>query len=264
MLDLSSIHRCADITEAHVIQAARSREQMRELLMHAAKISRPGEGAAKVMLALARMAMSSSDWVEGDLRADLRANGDRIDVDVKSVSGGVIERVFPTFTLDAPLEELMRAVQMVPNMIDPLFMHAPSAEHVVLVSSEELYDELPPESVEIGEAEHDFTSLNITVGEVIPESEVERPVLKGARPALANDDVHTRKTVQRMAAIRPEALRSEPPPPTTRKAPPSTVRNPNPAGQPSSTDGRVSVSQNKPAAEGDPPKKDEDFDEGWE
>jgi hypothetical protein len=255
MLDLSTIKRCADISDSHVIQAAKSRESMRELLLYAAKISKPGEGAAKVLLAFARMAMSTSDWVEGDLRVDIHAKGERIDVDVKAVSGGVIERVFPTFTLDAPIDEIVRAVQLVPRMIEPLFVHAPADDHLVLVSSEELYDELPPEPVEIGEAEHDFSSLNIEVAEAVPESEIERPVLKGARPALEGN-VHTRRTVQRMAAIRPEALRSDVPPPTRRVA---AVKLPPPkAPEP------TAPSKSEPKAEPEPKPNDDDFDGGWE
>ena len=257
MVDLSTIKRCADIQEAHVIQAAKTRDDMRALLLHAAKISRPGEGASKVLLALARMAMSSSDWVDGDLRADLVANGERTDVDVKSISGGVIERVFPTFTLDAPIDEFTRAVRLVPKMIEPLFMHAQSEEHLVFVSDEELYEDLPPESVEIGEAEADFGSLNIVIADAVPESEVERPVLKGAtRPAIDPADVHRRKTVERMPAIGREALRSDVPPPSRRGEPP-IKRAPPPAAP--KTEPKA---QPEPKAESEP--KADDLDGEWD
>ena len=258
MVDLSTIKRCADITETHVIQAAKARDDMRALLLHASKISRPGEGASKVLLALARMAMSSSDWVEGDLRADFVAAGERTDVDVKAVSGGVIERVFPTFTLDAPLDEFVRAVRLVPKMIEPLIMHAQSDEHIVFVSDDELFDEPPPESVEIAEPEADFGSLNIVIADAVPESEIEKPVLKGARPSPALDphDVHRRKTVERMPAIGREALRSDVPPASR-------------AGQPPMKAKAKSVppakAKSKPPPDPDAkPKPDDDFDEGWE
>ena len=229
MVDLSSIKRCADINETHVIQAAKSRDDMRSFLAHVAKVSRPGEGAAKVLLAFARMAMSSSDWVEGELRVDLVASGERTDVEIKAVSGGVIERVFPMFTIDAALDEFVRAVRLVPKMIEPLIMHSQSDNHMVLVVEEELFDDPPPESVEVAgddpqvgelavtaEAENDFGSLNIEIADVVPESEIERPVLKGATRPSPEADIHTRKTVQRMPAIGRDALRSDAPPPKRR------------------------------------------------
>ena len=265
MVDLSTIKRCADITESHVIQAARTRDDMRSLLLHAAKVSRPGEGASKVLLALARMAMSSSDWVEGDLRADLIAHGERTDVDVKAVSAGVVERVFPTFTLDAPLEEFSRAVRLVPKMIEPLTMHAQTDDHLVFVSTEDLYEEPPPESVEIGEAENDFGSLNIVIGEAVPESEIEKPMLKGAtRPAIDPGDIHRRKTVERMPAIGRDALRSDLPPPSKRGEPPTRRAEPAPAskrGEPAPPSKRA---EPPPAPAKDGEAKADDLDGEWD
>lgn len=273
MVDLSTIKRCGDISETHVIQAAKTRDDMRQLLMHAAKVSRPGEGCAKVLLAVARMAMSSSDWLEGELRADFQASGEKTDVDIKAVSGGVIERVFPTFTLDAPLDEIVRAVQLVPRMIVPLIMHTQSSDHVVFVSTEELFEDLPPDPVEIeGDAEEDFGSLNddfgslnIEVADAIPESEVEKPVLRGAhRPALEGD-IHSRKTLHRMVAIGREALRSDVPPATKRGEPPMKAKAKSAPPKAKTKTVPPTKSKSTPPTEGETkPKPDDDFDGGWE
>jgi len=198
MIDLSTVQHCADITDSLVVDAAKSRDDMHRLLLHAAKISCPGEGASKILLALARMGMSSNDWVEGDLRADFVASGEKTVVDVKRASGGVLERVFPTLTFDAPLDEFVRAVRLVPRMFQPLLAHALSDDHLVFVSNQVLYDEPP---LEIDDAEDHLGS----------EREVEQPAVQAARPEF-DPDIHSRKTAQRLSAIPRDALRSDAPP----------------------------------------------------
>ncbi len=207
MIDLSTVHCCADITDSLATEAAGSRDDMRALLVHAAKISRPGEGASKILLALGRMVVTPIAWVQGELRADFVASGDKTDADIKWVVGGFLERVFPTVTFDAPLDEFVRAVRLAPRMFQPLLAHAASDDHLVFVSSQTLYDDPPLESVGSG----DFDALELDI-------EVEQPGVEGARPGF-DPEIHSRKTAQRLSAIPRDALRSDAPPAKTK--PPS-------------------------------------------
>jgi len=100
MGDFDDIQRCADLTDAHVIVAVRSRAAMRELLERLMTVGRPSEGGPKVLLAFARMATTSCDWIEGDLRVEITDDAGACAIDVLvDLGGGFRERVFPPYEM---------------------------------------------------------------------------------------------------------------------------------------------------------------------
>ena len=60
---LDGLASCAELTTAHAEEAAGSSSSMRALLVWAAKIAKPGEGAPKLLMALAQL--GRAEWVEG-------------------------------------------------------------------------------------------------------------------------------------------------------------------------------------------------------
>lgn len=72
-MDLAHIATCQDLTEDDFALASASREDAYELLNHASVICEPHSGEERVLLFLARCAVQ--DWIEGDLRVEVRLEG---------------------------------------------------------------------------------------------------------------------------------------------------------------------------------------------
>lgn len=72
-MDLSHIATCHDMTEDDFVVASASRESAYELLNHASVICEPHSGEERLLLFLARCALQ--DWVDGDLRVEVRLEG---------------------------------------------------------------------------------------------------------------------------------------------------------------------------------------------
>ncbi len=139
-MDLAEIKQCRQITEAHIAEAIETREDTRALLEHAASISAPRQGGARILLVFAKIAREGSDWVDGALRVELRAAADGSVVDVYAeIGAGLRERVLPSFTMRLPLAELLAAIKRVPDALSPLSLAEPvsgGVEHVVLRAGE--------------------------------------------------------------------------------------------------------------------------------
>jgi hypothetical protein len=121
MADWSDLKRCIDLTEAQCARAAASPAAMHGLLSRAAEIARPEQGAAKVLLALARLATAQCRWVEGTLRVEITVDGAGSALSVIfDLGGGVREKAFPTTRLQVPVVEFTRAVRRVPHLVAPL------------------------------------------------------------------------------------------------------------------------------------------------
>jgi hypothetical protein len=150
-VDLSHITRCMDLQERDIAAALGDRARTRELLEHLQKIAAPNEGVAKVLLVLARMATTACDWVEGDLTIEVHADGETTRVDVATeLGGGLRERVFSPFALQAPLLEFTRALERVPHMVAPLSLRSSTRKRIVLTASAALRrTTMPPPPVEI-------------------------------------------------------------------------------------------------------------------
>jgi hypothetical protein len=152
MAKLDHIKRCLDIGERDIAQALESREACKTLLDHVSQISKPNDGAPKLLLVFARMATTACDWVDGDLRVEIVGDGDVCVAEVMSeLGGGMRERVLPSFPLNVPLAEFVRAVERVPHMIKPLSILVKTERRVVFTAAEEVRKStMPPPIVEIG------------------------------------------------------------------------------------------------------------------
>jgi hypothetical protein len=153
MATLDHIKRCIQLSDHDVAQAVASREACKTLLDHLSRVSKPSDGAPKLLLVFARMATRACDWVDGDLRIEIVGDGDVCVAEVMSeLGGGMRERVLPSFTMNAPLSEFLRAVERVPHMIAPLTTRVKTARRVVFTATEVTRKStMPPPVVEIGE-----------------------------------------------------------------------------------------------------------------
>jgi hypothetical protein len=113
--------RCVDLNEDHIDEALVSVDAMRRLLEHLARIAKPKEGAAKILVAISRIATTACEWLEGALHVEVDELIGSTEVAVMSdLGGGVRELIFPRLLLDVSHDELVRAVKLAPRLITPL------------------------------------------------------------------------------------------------------------------------------------------------
>lgn len=113
--------RCIDLTEDHIDHGLGSVERMRELLEHLARIAKANEGAAKILVAISRIATTSCEWLEGRLHVEVDDILGATEIEVSSdLGGGVRELIFPRLLLDVPQAELVNAVKLAPRLVTPL------------------------------------------------------------------------------------------------------------------------------------------------
>jgi hypothetical protein len=148
---LAHIARCLDLREHDIAAAVASRQSTQQLLVHLAACSAPGTGVAKVLLVFARMATSACEWIDGGLHVELVASGDTTRIDAATeLGGGFRERLLPSATFHAPLEEFTRAVERVPHLIAPLTMRGKPGKRVTLSASAAVRrTSLPPPPIAI-------------------------------------------------------------------------------------------------------------------
>ena len=145
MTDFSDIQCCRDIAEEHVARAVATRAAMRAFLTQIAKVSRPMEGAPKILLALARLATRACDWIDEDLLIVISGGDERCTLEVLSdFGGGLHERVFALVKLGVPLDEFVRAVRLVPKMILPLKMKEQDGKLVFTATEHTRRTSMPP------------------------------------------------------------------------------------------------------------------------
>jgi len=151
--NFAHLKRCLELRERDIVAAVAQREACKELLDHLAKISKPNDGAPKILLIFARMATTACDWIDGELRIEIMGDGDVSVVEMMSeLGGGLRERVMPSFGLNVPLVEFTRAVERVPHMIAPLVTKTKTARRVIFSATEATRrTSMPPPFVEIGE-----------------------------------------------------------------------------------------------------------------
>jgi hypothetical protein len=158
--------RNSDISAAHVQQAIVSRATFRAFLDRTAAVSEPEDGGPKVLMACA--ALSTCDWLDGDLRIEIEGDENRTRIGLL-IDAAFRERIFPAVELNVPFDEFVRAVRLAPHLITPLVVRDNRAGRLVLTH----------------------------------QARADRPP---ARLEAVRDDVHTKPTVVRMTAVRPEAL----------------------------------------------------------
>ena len=113
--------RCVDLDEDQIDDGLKSVESMRVLLEHLARIARPNEGAAKILVAISRIATTACEWREGPLYVAVHEVRGATEIEVScDLGGGVRELVFPRLFIAVEQAELVRAVQLAPRLIAPL------------------------------------------------------------------------------------------------------------------------------------------------
>jgi len=113
--------RCVDLTEDHIDDGLRSVESMRKLLEHMARIARPNEGAAKILVAISRIATTACEWLEGTLHVEVDEIIGASEIAVMTdLGGGMRELIFPRLLVGVEQEELVRAVKLAPRLVTPL------------------------------------------------------------------------------------------------------------------------------------------------
>ncbi len=136
------IKRCLELADRDIASAVADRRMAKALLDQLAKVSRPGDGAPKLLLVFARLAGAEVDWIDGALRVEMVGDVDVTVVEVLSELGlGMHERVFPSFKMSVPLEEFARAVERVPHMVAPLAIASSTGRRLVLTAASEEEEE---------------------------------------------------------------------------------------------------------------------------
>ena len=166
-VDAVSFERNIDIGTNHIDAAIASRESFRALLDRAAAVSRPEEGGPKLLMACA--ALVRAEWLDGLLRVELEGDDQETRISIL-VDAGFRERLFPIVRMNVPLDEFARTMRLVPRLIVPLEVQERRGVYILK-----------------------------------PKPGVARPSTRPtARMAAVEEDVHTKATVVRMPAVRPD------------------------------------------------------------
>jgi hypothetical protein len=136
MVSFVKLKRCLDISERDIEASMESREATRNLLDAASAVSRPADGAFRVLAVFAQMAKGSCDWLDGELRVELAEADDVTVIEcMTDRSGGYRERVFPPIVIHAPIEEFRAAVAQ--EYIAPLVVKTSRGRRIALVAEPE-------------------------------------------------------------------------------------------------------------------------------
>jgi hypothetical protein len=146
------LRRCWDLSEAHIKEAIGSRQAMGKLLRDLAGIAKPDSGATKILIALARLAKPSTDWIDGALRVEIEAvEGKTRFTILEDLGGGMRELVFPRLLVDAPLAEFERSLKLAARAIVPLQVERDSGPVLVLMNKKSARMSQEPPSFELAE-----------------------------------------------------------------------------------------------------------------
>jgi hypothetical protein len=202
MIDFSHLSRCIEISRDDIFSATESRAACRRFLERAAAISRPQDGGPLLLLLFSRMATLACEWLDGDLRIELIAQGETTVLDVQVTLGiGSGERVFPRLVLQVPFAEFGGAIDRVPQLIWPLTMKRGSKRLHLCASSEVRTSTMPP-SIEI---DRECTSQTIPKAPPVP-SPMEAPIVTVfTTPRISDKDgsvVRVRHTIPYGCEIR--------------------------------------------------------------
>lgn len=169
MLPAPSFESNSEITPAVVAAAVESRNAFRAFLERAAAVSAPLDGGPKILMACA--ALSTCAWVDGELHVELE--GDESETRLALLLDiGFREHLFPVTHLRVPFDEFVRALRLAPQLLTPLSVREQLDTRLLLTAPSRLARQSPA----------------------------------NAKMPAVRDDVHTKPTVVRMTAVRPEAL----------------------------------------------------------
>jgi hypothetical protein len=111
---------CSDLSARDLEDATASHEACAALIKRFAEVSAPGTGAAAILAIFAHVDSDACAWREGDLSVELLGAGDMTRVKMMLDAGGLRERLLPTVVLDAPIEELLTAIEKFPAILADL------------------------------------------------------------------------------------------------------------------------------------------------
>lgn len=230
-MDLAALASCRDLAAEHVELAARSIDGLRALLARVGEIAQPEDGGPKILFVLARLARGDVLWLDGDLTVELAGDDQVTTLDVFAEQGwGLKERLAPRTRFEVPLDEFTRAVEISAKRFEPLRATV-TADRVVL-SNAPAVPSVPPPEVELVAREPEPFSVppgpDADPAELTPALTTELddpgdsfgaflddpatppqpPTAPPPPPPKKHDSVHSRPTVRRMVAIKPEALRT--------------------------------------------------------
>ncbi len=149
MGEFDHLQRCIEVTRAEVIRATASRDTCKAFLDRFSTISREKDGGPLLLLLFARMATLACDWLDGDLRVELIADGETVICEVLTeLGGGAGERVFPPIRINAPLREFDGAIKRVPQMVWPMTLKT-RPQRLSLAATQDVRASTMPPAVEI-------------------------------------------------------------------------------------------------------------------
>ncbi len=221
MTSFATLKRCMDISQRDIDDSMESRDAIKELLDAASAVSRPADGAPRVLLVFAQMAGGACEWLDGELRVELVEADDVTVIEcMTDLGGGYRERVFPPIVMRAPIEEFRRA-STVPEMIAPLIVKSSRDRRFVLVAEPQAEaPSMMAPAVEIGKENlvqgHPGTAHDTTATSG-PASEIPgvKPIPRAPVPTFI-DRVEPDDETHAEPEVRGNARASTPPPPTVR------------------------------------------------
>jgi len=177
-----------DLRDAHIVAAVESSDAMHALLARFAELAGPGRGAPIVLAALARMGTSACDWLDGELRIELVAEGAKTRISVSStLGGGFREKVFQDIMLDAPLAEFARGIQRAPRLVEPLSVKESDKRVVLTATPEVRKTSMPPPMVQIDPSSFvPVPKMTLPLG--VPRDIDDAPAVPPSAAAHASDD----------------------------------------------------------------------------
>ncbi len=157
---------------------------MHDLLKAMAEVAKPSSGASRILIAIARIARPTTDWIEGVLRVQLSGDEEQTKFAIiEDIGGGVRELVFPRFTVKVPFEEFTRGLKLAPRVVEPLVVHEESEGKVVLVPKKRTRATLAPPTFEIAEESLKKSLPPAVRKSLTPKRPTRRPAAKEDQPS---------------------------------------------------------------------------------
>lgn len=163
---------------------------MGDLLKAMVEVAKPASGASKILIAIARIARPTVDWIEGSLRVELQDadKGTKFAI-MEDLGGGVRELVYPRFVVKVPIDEFSRGLKLAPRVVEPLIVRDGEADgKIILVPKRRGRTTLEPPTFEIAE-ESLRKSLPPTVRKSIAPARPSKRVTR--RPSKPPPEVFT-------------------------------------------------------------------------
>ncbi|MCC6644435.1 MAG: hypothetical protein IT374_02550 [Polyangiaceae bacterium] len=122
--------RTSDVTFQDIEEACATRDAAVALLDHYARVARPGESVASLLLLAAPLA--TRPWIRGPVRVRLTEAGDAIRVDVSEHLDAASKAVTWSGVIGAPIRELVDVLPHLGSQLAPLRVLAQRDDALVL------------------------------------------------------------------------------------------------------------------------------------